>query len=110
LKVPGLGVTKDSPILVVTSPIHALRTSLCFKKAGFTNFRVVTSYVAQGTAGARADPRVVRDTRRSAIGSFAPNGKRYEDPLNRMRWGFSTLLVSVRELAAISFYKLKGWA
>lgn len=109
LKVPGLDLTKDSPVIIVTSPFHAMRTTLCFRKAGFTNFRVVTSYVAKGPAGAKPDAKVVRDTRTSAISTFVPSGKSYGDPLNRLRWGLNSLLISLRELAAMASYKFKGY-
>jgi len=68
-------------VIIVTSPLHAKRASLCFRKAGFTNFRVVTSYVARARRG-KADAKIIRDTRKSAIETFTPNGKRYDDPLN----------------------------
>jgi len=110
LKIPGLGLTKDSPVIVVTSRLHSKRAFLCFKKAGFTNVRVVSSYVARGPAGGKADAKIVRDTRTSAIESFTPNGKHYDDPLNRLRWGLNDLLMSLRELTAIAVYKVKGYA
>jgi len=105
LKIAALGLTRDSPLVVVTSPLHAWRVSLCFKKAGFTNFRVVTSYLARGP-----DTRVVRDRRTSSFSTYQPNGKSYDDPLNRIRWGLNTLLSCAREAAAIAVYKVKGFA
>jgi hypothetical protein len=104
LKVAQPRLTTSTPLLVVTSPLHARRVSLCFRKAGFTNFRMVTSYVASN-----ADPRV-RDRRRSLFSNFGSSGKRYDDPLNRLRWGLDTLLTTMREAGAIGVYKLRGWA
>ena len=103
LKLTSPHLTVASPLLVVTSPLHSKRVALCFRKAGFTNFRMVTSYVA-----ANPDERV-RDRRRSLFADFGPNGKRYDDPINRLKWGLDTLLTSVREAVAIGVYKVRGW-
>jgi uncharacterized SAM-binding protein YcdF (DUF218 family) len=104
LNLPGLGLTKHTPLLVVTSPLHATRVAMCFRKAGFTDFRMVTSYVAT-TPG----DRVVRDQRTSAIETYRPSGKSYGDPINRLIWGLDTLLFSTREAVALGIYKFKGY-
>lgn len=104
LKIAALDLTKDTPLLVVTSPLHATRVSLCFRKAGFTNFRMVTSYVATSPG-----PRVARDQRTSSFETYRPSGKRYGDPINRMMWGFDTLLGCAREAVALGVYKFRGF-
>lgn len=103
LKVEKLGITRDTPLLVVTSPIHARRTELCFRKTGFTNFRLVTSWVAM-----KAGPEVVREGRASAVPAYRPNNKRYDHPLNRLRWGLDTVFMALNEWAAIAVYKWRG--
>jgi hypothetical protein len=103
LKIAALGLTKDSPLLIVTSPLHSMRVSLCFRKAGFTNFRMVTSYVARAPGA-----RVVRDQRTSSIETYRPSGKSYGDPINRLMWGLVDLLICAREAVAIAVYKFKG--
>jgi len=112
LKIAALNLTKDTPLLIVTSPFHAMRVSLCFRKAGFTNFRMVTSYVAKGPdprLGKTPDTRVIRDLRTSSEKLFRPSGKDYGDPLNRLRWGLDTLLICAREAVAIAVYKINGY-
>ena len=112
LKIAALGLTRDTPLLIVTSPLHATRVSLCFRKAGFTNFRMVTGYVAKGPdvrLGKAPDTRVVRDQRISSVKTYQPNGKRYDDPINRLKWGLDSLLTCAREAVAIAVYKFKGF-
>lgn len=105
LKLHEPRIRTDTPVLVVTSAFHSKRTAMCFRKAGFTNFRVVTTHEA-----ASPDARVARGSKTSAIEAFRPSGKRYDDPLNRLKWGLDDLLTTVRELAAIAVYKYKGQA
>jgi uncharacterized SAM-binding protein YcdF (DUF218 family) len=95
----------DSNLLVVTSPFHTRRVSLCFQKAGFSRVRMISAYVA-----GRNDPRVVRDQRVSGVAGFRPSGKRYDDPFNRLKWGLGDLLTALRECAAIAVYKVRGQA
>lgn len=93
-----------SALLLVTSPLHSQRAYLCFKKAGLTNFRTVTNYVSR-----RLEADVVREKRRSSVPDFTPSGKSYDDPINRLRWRFDYLATACRELAAIVWYKIKGY-
>jgi hypothetical protein len=37
-----------------------------------------------------------------------PTGKRYDDVFNRLRWRSSYFFEALREVAAITVYKLKG--
>ncbi|MCX6550868.1 MAG: YdcF family protein [Acidobacteria bacterium] len=104
LKVERLGLTRDSSLIIVTSPLHSKRTAMCFRKAGYTNFRMVSSYVAT-----RADTSLVRENRVSSLKAFRPNGKRYDDPVSRLRQGFNTLLYSLREIVAIGVYRFRGY-
>jgi len=94
-------IRQDTPLLVVTSRLHSKRTAMCFRKAGFTNFSVVTSFEAVTSP-------VARSRRQSSIPAFKPSGKDYGDPLNRLRWGLDDLLVSLRELVAIGVYRYRG--
>jgi len=54
----SLGISRDTPLNIVTSPMHSRRAALCFKKAGFVNFGVVTHHVA-----VKAGPLVARESR-----------------------------------------------
>jgi len=53
-------------------------------------------------------PAVARSLRRSGFDTYRPSGRRYDDPLNRLKWGLDRLLITIRELVAIGAYKLKG--
>lgn len=103
LTVPGISIGRDSVLNVVTSPFHSRRVWMCFRKAGFTNFRVVARYTAR-TAGAE----VVRERRVSQFKVHKPSGKKYDDVLLRLRSRTNNFLAALREWAAIAAYKLKG--
>jgi uncharacterized SAM-binding protein YcdF (DUF218 family) len=105
LRLDRAALTRQSSLIIVTSPLHTKRTAMCFRKAGFTNFRMVSSYVAS-----HADQGAVRDNRVSAFSAFRPSGKRYDDPVNRLKWGFDALLTALREILAIGLYRFRGTA
>ncbi len=65
---------------------------------------MATSYVAR-----KAEPALVRENRVSRFADHKPSGKSYDDFLNRLRWQSSRLFESLREVAAIVVYKLKGY-
>ena len=114
--IPGAGITPSTPLNIVTSELHSKRTALCFKKAGFSSFRLVTGYTATGSR--IAEGRVVsrpeaaqflRSERTSSLPGFRQSGKVYRDIFMRMRarsWRFFTAL---REIAALAAYKIKGY-
>jgi len=104
LRKPELGIGRDTPLLVVTSPLHSRRVAMCFRKAGFTNVRVVSRFVA-----VNPDPRV-RERRPSMFQEFRASGRKYDDPFNRVKWGLNNLLTTLREASAILVYKWKGYA
>jgi uncharacterized SAM-binding protein YcdF (DUF218 family) len=79
----------DTPLLVVTSPYHGLRAGLCFRKAGFSQVRIVTTY---GGGFPPAEP-----------GQLAPSLARHV--ANRIY----VVLASLEEWAAIATYKVRGW-
>jgi uncharacterized SAM-binding protein YcdF (DUF218 family) len=103
LRLDGTVIRHDTSLLVVTSWLHSKRTAMCFRKSGFSNFRLITSYEA------RQSP-LARGNRRSALASFTPNGKSYGDPLNRLKWGFDDAIVALREMVAIGVYRYRGQA
>lgn len=103
LRLEALRIDRGTRLLVVTSRLHSKRVAMCFRKAGFTWVRLVTDYEARDSA-------VARSRLTSELRSFAPNGKDYGDPLNRLRWGLNDVVVSLRELLALGFYWLKGRA
>lgn len=103
LKLERSDIRKDTSLLVVTSWLHSKRTAMCFRKSGFSNFRLITSYEAQRSSLARSG-------RGSAFSSFKPNGKDYADPLNRLRWGLNDTIIALREILAIGVYRYRGQA
>ncbi len=101
----NLAITRDTSLLVVTSPLHSRRTGLCFRRQGFSNFRVVVSYRAQKTS----DPAKVRELRESRFDSFKPSEKVYDDLFMRLTSRTSYFFRALRELAALIVYKIKGY-
>ena len=104
LALEGRPVSRDSRLIIVTSAMHSKRAAMCFRRAGFTHFRMVSSYVSS-----RGDARVVREARVSAVPGFRSNGKRYDDPVRRLRMGLGALGEALRELVAIGYYKVRGY-
>lgn len=96
-------LARDTPLLVVTSRLHSRRAAMCFRKSGFTCFRVVTSYEATKAP-------VARGQLKSAVPNYAPNNKSYADPVNRLRWGLNDTLIALRELAGLVVYRWQGKA
>jgi uncharacterized SAM-binding protein YcdF (DUF218 family) len=103
LKASAIDIRRDTPLLVVTSVLHSKRAAMCFRKAGFTNVRLVTGYEARHSPLARSQ-------RQSEVRSYTPNKKSYGDPVNRLRWGLDDAIVALRELAAIGVYRFRGQA
>lgn len=104
LKIKEINLKKDSPLNIVTTSLHSRRASLCFKKAEFTNFRMVTGYTAR-----RKNPDNVRNLKTSQFAKFRPSHKRYNDFLFRLRNRSSYFLEALREVEAIVYYKIKGY-
>ncbi len=115
-KISGLDISNMTPLNIVTSELHSKRTALCFKKAGYVNFRLVTSYRATGRRASggilvsRPDASpFLRAEKTSALPSFHPSGKSYDDIFMKMRQRSWRFLTALRELAALAVYKLKGY-
>jgi uncharacterized SAM-binding protein YcdF (DUF218 family) len=130
-KIRGATINPDTDLDIVTSELHSKRTALCFKKAGYSQFRLVTRYQATGrrtkmivlqpkkSGELSATKEVVvsrpnsdqflRNNRSSGLPSYRQSNKRYSDIFMRARertWRFFTAL---RELAAMAAYKIKGY-
>ena len=99
----GLDVKIRMPLNIVTSPLHSKRTALCFRKKGFSNFRMVTHYVGKAVE----NPEVVRELKESEFKEYTPSGKRYDDFLFRLKRKTNHFLTALRELVAIGWYKIK---
>lgn len=104
LRINGLSVTPTSRLLIVTSRSHARRALLTFRKAGYTNIRVITDYRARtprpdGTASAT----------RSSVPGFTPSTKSYDYALFRWSEAGDGLAAALREVAALGWYWWKGW-
>lgn len=102
-RLPGLELRVTSALDIVTSPLHSKRVAMCFRKAGFRNFRMVTSWVAR-----RTDPEHVREQRTSQIASFRSSGKSYGDVLNRTKWRTAYAFTALHEAAALAWYWWRG--
>ena len=131
MKIAGAGITRETALDIVTSPLHSRRTALCFKKAGFTNFRMVTGYRATGRRTAvRAFPSDIpgappvmkkvlvsrpdasaylRAEKTSNLPGFKQSNKAYDDILLRLKWRSAYFFNALREIAALAVYKLKGY-
>ena len=103
LKIKEPLIKRGTALLVVTSPLHSRRAALCFRKAGFLLFRMVTHYVARGK-GKAADRRA----KKSQVKEYVPSGKKYGDFLFRLRVRSGYFLEALRETVAIAWYRLKG--
>ena len=93
----------NSRVLLVTSALHSRRVLMTFRKHGFTNVSVASSYSAKTRL-----PGSTR-TETSTLPTFASDNKRYEDPLLTLTHRSSTLLTALREWSAIAVYKWKGY-
>jgi uncharacterized SAM-binding protein YcdF (DUF218 family) len=105
LELKSVRIEKTTPLLIVTSPLHARRTALCFKKQGFTSFKVIVNYRARKIA----DPVKVRELRVSQFPSYRPSGKVDGDIFMKLRWRSSYFFAALREVFAILVYKIKGY-
>jgi uncharacterized SAM-binding protein YcdF (DUF218 family) len=104
LTAEGAEITRDSVLNIVTSPHHARRVWLCFKKEGYTNFRIVARHTAR-----KAGPEIVREMRISEFPVHVPSGKVYDDPILTFRRRTSNFMSALREWAGIAYYKIKGY-
>jgi uncharacterized SAM-binding protein YcdF (DUF218 family) len=115
-KIEGVKIGKDTPLNIVTSRLHSKRAALCFKKAGFTNFRLVTAYKATGKR-VRGDVVVSREgvkpflrgEMKSTVRQYQPSDKVYNDILFRAANRTRDFFTALRELAAMAVYKIKGY-
>lgn len=104
LKNEHLNIDKNSALNIVTSALHSRRTAMCFKKNGFTNFRMITNYSSK-----KPDSTIVRSLKTSQFDTFRPSKKIYDDIFMRLRRRTSYFFNALREVAAIVWYKLKGY-
>ncbi len=104
LKNEHLNIDQNSALNIVTSALHSRRTAMCFKKNGFTNFRMITYYSSK-----KPDPKIVRSLKTSRFKAFRPSKKKYDDIFMRLRRRTSYFFTALRELAAILWYKVKGY-
>jgi hypothetical protein len=101
----NLGISKATVLNIVSFDLHSRRLALCFRKAGFKKFSIVSAYTSKTT-----DPSIARRLRTSRFDLYKPNGKSYADIFNRLSWRSGRLLYALREVTAIAYYKLKGVA
>lgn len=77
-------------LLIVTSPYHGRRVKAVFRKAGYTNFRVVTAWGIRGGQNATRQPRTLEI------------GQKGVDRMYRF-------ISATREWAALAYYRARGW-
>jgi len=124
LKIEKLAINKNSPLNIVTSSLHSRRASMCFKKTGFTNFRLITSYsikkpylAIDSTKKPYPSTETSKKTKEaidkylkvSQFKNFRPSDKKYNDLVIRLRTGTSYFFEALREIVAIGWYKIKGY-
>ena len=102
LKLKEISIRKDTPLLIVTSAVHSRRASMCFRKDGFTRFRMVTGYRVHKKI------EVNRNLRESQVKEYKPSQKKYDDFFFRMYQKSSSFWMALREYAAIAWYWVKG--
>lgn len=92
----GRTITRDTPLLVVTSPYHSRRALLSFHRAGFTRVRIVGRHSPSAPPAAGTP-----DALTSTIPTHQPSGKQYNDLLFRAAYRSFDLLIGLREIGAI---------
>ena len=116
LSLNDITVRRETTLNIVTSRLHSKRTALCFKKAGFMNFRLVTDYTATGermvdnrtVSRLHAEP-FLRAKKTSQLPAFQQSDKIYDDIFTRLKWRSAYFFTTLRELSAMLIYKLKGY-
>ena len=103
MRIPHLG--QKTALNIVTTSLHSRRAALCFKKSGFNNFRIINKYSAIYIK----EPEKVRILKNTSIKEFRPSGKKYDDIINRIKTRSSYFFSTIRELAAILVYKIRGF-
>lgn len=103
LRIENLAISRDSTLNIVTTLLHSKRAALCFNKTGFKNIRMVVSYSSK-----KDDPTIVRHLKTSRYETYKPSQKVYRDVFRRIRNRTGYFLESLREIAAIGYYKVKG--
>jgi uncharacterized SAM-binding protein YcdF (DUF218 family) len=106
LSISGLNISRESRLDIVTSNLHSRRTYLCFKKHGFTNFRIITHYSSMHPI----DLSKVRTLKKTRFQEFQKNGRKSQDAINRFKERLDNFLTALREIVAIALYKMKGVA
>lgn len=100
----GVRLTRGSRLLLVTSWFHARRALLTFRRAGFSNVRVITSYQS-----ATAEGQIGRHRRQSSISASAQSAKSYHDFFNNAADGYRDVFTMLREGIALVWYWRQGW-
>jgi uncharacterized SAM-binding protein YcdF (DUF218 family) len=98
----GQRIERDTAILVVTSAFHSRRALMTFRRAGFSNVRVVSRYTAKRRVP--GTPAAMTNT----VAAYHPSGKSYNDVLFRLAYRSFDFLICARELAALSWYWWRG--
>jgi uncharacterized SAM-binding protein YcdF (DUF218 family) len=105
IKEEGLDMKPWMPLNIVTSALHSKRTALCFRKKGFSNFRMVTRYASRSVE----DPNIVRELKKSEFEGYRPSGKKYDEFFFRLRLRTDHFLGALREMMALGWYKIKRY-
>lgn len=104
LRIKDPAISTDSILDIVTTPLHSKRAGLCFKKAGFKYIRVIVDYSSQ-----KKDPAIVRSLMASRFKTHEPSGKVYNDVFRRLKYRSGYFFETLREIAAILYYKIQRY-
>jgi uncharacterized SAM-binding protein YcdF (DUF218 family) len=101
----SLGAVKNSCILVVTSPTHMRRCLLSLKKEGFQHLAALPAFETPLDGELLFDDAQLGGKRRV----ITPDAGQNLDLRYEMWTQLNYLLMSTRELAALSYYWMRGW-
>ncbi len=100
----ALAMETSRPVLLVTSPENMRRTILCFRKAGFSAVNALPAF----ENAAEADFRFNDDDLEGKPSLLPDVGKNLQ--VRYQFWNHLKYEILIaRELAALGYYKLRGW-
>lgn len=97
-------IKMQAPILIVTSPEHMRRSVLCFQKAGFDKVDALPAF----ENALEADLAFADDAlggRKTALPDVGENTNVRYQVWNHLKYE----ILIAREMAALAYYKLRGW-
>ncbi|MFC2170066.1 YdcF family protein [Acidobacteriota bacterium] len=108
LDLDQLTIKQNSPLNIVTSDYHTRRAAMCFKKKGFTNFRMIAYYESYSEAN-NPETDFARLLKKPPFEPFQPNQKKSAYVFSRLKYNTNYILDVLREFVAIGWYWIKGY-